>query len=448
MARPRSTPIRNQQLATHIRATGLTYDSIAAAINRVSLEDGTALRTTGASLAKWLNGVTPQATTIATAVEAFSRLLNRPFRPADLGWPETAAIRPDNPWDGDAVAWIVQLGSDDMLDRRSALTAGVYSLAAAASGAAPPTIAINQGPTLGAGQADVARIRHMTRFFADLDDLHGGGHARTSVAAYLARDVAPLLHRTTGRARPDLFGAAAELAYLAGWKAADDGAAGRAQRYYVQALRMADEAGDPLLRASVLRSMAVQALELGHANTGLALAQAATRSIPRNAPLITRAWITGLAAEATAAAHGAPRHAHDLLRDTETYLDRADPPSDTHLIGRYHRPAFDHQIGLTLQQLGDLPGAENHLAASFGARASGERRSRALIGTRLADVQLRRRRPDAAAHTVLALTDDLTTVSSTRVHHTLTSIRTHWRPYLSDPTVAAADKLIATVTTL
>lgn len=443
MSRPRSTPICNENLAAHIRATGLTYESIAAAINRVSHEDGTALRCTASSLAKWLNGVTPQPASIAAAVEAFSRILNCPeLRAVDLGWPDVAVMRPDNPWEGDPVVWITQLGRDDMLDRRTAITAGVYSLAVAAIPAQLTPIATRSGPALSAGPTDVTRIRHMGRVFSDLDDLHGGGHARSAIAAYLAQDVAPLLRGTTGRTRPDLFIAAAEIAYLAGWMAADDGHAGLAQRYYVEALRLADEAGDPLMRATVLRSMAVQALELGHARAGLALADAATSALPDGTPLRTRAWIIGLSAEATAAAGGDPRRARRLLHQAETSLDRADSQPQSQWTGNYRRPGFDHQVGLTLQQLGDLPGAEKHLTASIAARAPGERRARALIGSRLADIQLRRQRPEAAAHTVLALSDDLTAVSSARVHDTLTGIRTRWHHHRSDPTVAAADQTL------
>jgi len=256
MSRPRSTPIRNQHLADHIRSTGLTYDSIAAAINRIGEEEGTRLRCSAASLAKWLNGVTPHAATIRAGVEAFSRILQRPdLQATDLGWPETP--RPDNPWHGDPIAWIIELGRDVMLDRRTAITAGAYSLAAATTPAFPHSLAAPVSPSGSAGQADVARIRQMTALFADLDDRHGGGHARTAIAAYLAHDVAPLLRGTTGTARPDLFAAASQLTYLAAWMAADDGHSGLAQRYYVQAVRFADEAGDPLLRTTALRSMAV-----------------------------------------------------------------------------------------------------------------------------------------------------------------------------------------------
>ncbi|WP_231331999.1 hypothetical protein [Actinomadura graeca] len=54
--------------------------------------------------------------------------------------------------------------------------------------------------------------------------------------------MAPLLRGTSGAARPALFVAAAELSYLAGYMAADALRTGLAQRYYIQAGRLADEA--------------------------------------------------------------------------------------------------------------------------------------------------------------------------------------------------------------
>jgi hypothetical protein len=331
-----------------------------------------------------------------------------------------------------------------MLDRRIAITAGVYSLAAAATTPAfSPSCAASVNSTGSAGQADIARIRRMTAIFADLDDRHGGGHARSAIAAYFTHDVAPLLRSTTGRTRPELFAAASQLAYLAAWMAADAGHSGLAQRYYGKAVLLADEADDPLLRANALRSIAVQAIERGHSRTGLALADAAARSLPPDAPLRHLAWITGLTAEATAADGGDPHQARRLLHQTETYLDRADSPGNQ-LFGNYQRPSFEHQVGLTLAALGDLPTAERHLTASVTSRTASEQRTRALIGSRLAAIQLRRRRPEAAAHTLLALTTDLDAVTSTRVHGTLAGIQTAWRPYLSDPTVAAADQLLST----
>src|SRR5437899_1356199 len=130
MPRPRSTPIANQSLADRIAETGKTYAAIAAVIQHVTWESGGVTCCTGASLGKWLNGAAPQANAVPAVVEAFARLLDRPeLSASELGWPGHPATTPDDPWIADPVAYLAQLGRDDMLNRRTALTAGFYSLA-------------------------------------------------------------------------------------------------------------------------------------------------------------------------------------------------------------------------------------------------------------------------------------------------------------------------------
>ncbi|ONH32959.1 hypothetical protein BL253_03710 [Pseudofrankia asymbiotica] len=327
-----------------------------------------------------------------------------------------------------------------MLDRRTAVTAGLYSLAAAA--VRPAQLATRAGPPGRVGAGDVARVRAMAQFFGDVDDLYGGGHARSAVAAYLVDDIVPLLRAASGPARPDLFSAAAEVAYLAGWMAADDLQPGLAQRYYIQSVRLADEAGNPLMRATALRSLASQAVDLGHPTHGLALADAAAAAARERTPIRTRAWMTGMQAEALAATGHDPRRALRLLAATDSDLERADSPPASQWTGNYRREGFEHQVGLTLLSLGDLPGAEEHLCASVAARRPPERRTRALVGSRLAMVQLRQQRPESAAATLLALADDLAVVRSARLRRTLGQIRDGWRPARADPTVEKADRLL------
>ncbi|MFB4307011.1 hypothetical protein [Actinomadura sp. GTD37] len=380
------------------------------------------------------------------AVEAFARLLNEPALTAgDLGWPGGPVSAPEDPWRGDPVTWITQLGRNDMLDRREALTASLYSLGAAALPERLHRITRRAGEPRRAGAADVARIRETTRAFGDLDDLYGGGHARTALAAYLTHDVAPLLRGTTGAARPELFVAAAEASYLAAYMASDAGKAGIAQRWYVQSVRLADEAAAPVMRATALRGLAVQAIELGHNRNGRDLADAAADGIRAGAPARTRAWITGMRAEALAAASGDRVRARSLLHAAEADLECADSLPEAEITGAYRRESFAHQVGLTFQQLGDLAGAEEHYAASVQSRRTIERRTRALIGARLAYVQLRRRHPDQAARTVLDLSDDLAGISSERVHSVLGQIRAGWSPLRRHPAVADADRLLASL---
>ncbi|MGR4880702.1 hypothetical protein ACIPUC_15025 [Streptomyces sp. LARHCF249] len=77
-------------------------------------------------------------------------------------------------------------------------------------------------------------VRQLTEMFRSADEELGGGHGLTTVTTYLTDTVAPMLAARfpSAAVRKDAFGAAAQLACLAGWKHHDlgrDGEAGRAR---------------------------------------------------------------------------------------------------------------------------------------------------------------------------------------------------------------------------
>ncbi|GAA0935080.1 hypothetical protein [Nonomuraea longicatena] len=330
-----------------------------------------------------------------------------------------------------------------MLNRRTVLTSGAFTLAALTGLSTSGTVSPSRATTRRAGFGDIERIRVTTRAFADLDDQYGGGHARHAVAAYMVREVTPLLHATSGRARPELFRAAAELAYLAAYMAMDAGKNALAQHYYISSIRLADEAGDRVLRATGLRSLAVQATELGHSSQALALAEAAASSLKGNGPERTLAWITGMQAETHAAA-GSQRDSFTLLTRTEKHLERADSLPDSDWTGNYRRESFEHQTGLALTQLGDHATAARHYLASMAARRPVERRSRALIGLRAAHAHLLAGQIEQAAAAVLVLGPGLPSIASARVQRQLRQLRADWQPYRSNAHIAEADHLTTT----
>ncbi|WP_245627965.1 hypothetical protein [Actinomadura oligospora] len=449
MGRPRKTPISNPSLARVIDETRKTYGAIASAVNKVGAENGVALSCTGAALGQWLNGAVPVPVTRAAVVEALARLADRPDLSAtDLGWPEPA-VPPANPWRGDPVAMAITLGTHDMMNRRTTLTTGLWSIAAAAVPKLPGhliTTPVLRPGGRRAGASDVARIHSACQMFGALDDLHGGGHGRAAAAAYYVTEVAPLLHGTPGGpVRPRLFSAAAEVLYLLGWMAADDGCAGLSQRYYIGAVRLADEAGDHEMRSAAFRSLAAQAVELGHAGAALALASAAQDSLRPGSTARRRAWTNGMAGEAQAATGFNRARARHLLQAAEKDLNRADSLGDSHSVGGYHQESYEHQQGLALTQWGDHVGAEKHFAASVATRRPTERRTRALIGVRLAAAQLHQRHPDEAAATIMSLRDDLTAVRSARVAHQVARIRTSWVAYRSEERVQEAEHALTNI---
>ncbi|MBT0771243.1 hypothetical protein KIH74_20050 [Kineosporia sp. J2-2] len=440
----RRRPIINERWQAAVEATSRTLAEIAAEIHAVSIETGgRVLYPDKSTLAHWRTGTTPRTEAVPVIVEAMSRLLHRPDVTADdLGWTSRDQDGPDNPWHGDAVARLTRLGRQDM-DRRSFLNAGsLYTLAALSVPTRPWELPTrdNSGKPTRIGPSDITRIQEMTTQFSRADDLFGGEHALPPTASYLAHAVTPLLEGTTGRHRPALFAAAAQLAYLAGWMSSDAGRAGQAQRYYITAARLADEAKDGAARATALRALALQAVELGHTHRAVELAEAACSALPRDADIRRRAWMTGMLAEAHASV-GDNWSARTCLRAAEADLERA--TSAQHWTGGYNHAALEHQTGAVLVHLGRPTQAIDHLQASLTHRGPDERRSRVLISARLATAQILAGQPDAAARTVLSVEADLPLVTSHRATSQFADVRERLPVSSTDDTMSRARTLIA-----
>ncbi|MXQ57535.1 hypothetical protein GSE51_07955 [Streptomyces sp. XHT-2] len=148
---------------------------------------------------------------------------------------------------------------------------------------------------------DVAAIKTTADMFAHLDDQFGGDHARHSVIQYLNNDVAPLLRgRYTEQVGRALFSTVAEATLLAGWMSYDACHHGLAQRYFLQALRLAQDANDRRLAGSILSAMSHQATFLGQYTQAATLARAALMGISPVATPTLRAQFHAMEARALA----------------------------------------------------------------------------------------------------------------------------------------------------
>ncbi|MFD4629429.1 hypothetical protein ACFVYR_07090 [Streptomyces sp. NPDC058284] len=151
------------------------------------------------------------------------------------------------------------------------------------------------------GLGDVAAVRTTADVFARLDDQFGGDHARHSVIQYLNNDVAPLLRgRYTEQVGRALFSTVAEATLLAGWMSYDSCRHGLAQRYFLQALRLAQDANDRRLAGSILSAMSHQATFLGRYTQAATLARAALMGISPVATPTLRAQFHAMEARALA----------------------------------------------------------------------------------------------------------------------------------------------------
>jgi hypothetical protein len=235
---------------------------------------------------RWLKGEHPRGPVPALIAEVLSMSLGRRITPVELGFPAAREL-PDlglrfSPSWRDTINNITALWRSDVERRQfiidSAFAAGAYATSAIRWLTAPPTgTELPPNRTRQVTAVDVDAIREVTETFLRLDNLFGGGRARPTVVRYLSDEVAPLLRdgKYSDAVSRELFTAAAELTRLAGWMAYDLEKHGLAQRYLIQALRLAGEANDHALGGEILAGMSHQAVYIGKADDALDLARAA-----------------------------------------------------------------------------------------------------------------------------------------------------------------------------
>ncbi|MBF6512864.1 transcriptional regulator [Nocardia cyriacigeorgica] len=263
------------------------------------LPDATAVR-------RWLDGGKPRRPVPDLLADLISDRVGFRVTTYDLGLGEPSGDRAliyHRSW-SDALESVADLGRADV-DRRKFLTAAPF---AAIAGLGPSRDwllnTLDQLPhdTQPVRLDDIKGIRDMFSRFQEMDIFQGGGSGRMLLAAYMNEHVFPLLRRThKADVQYELYSAAAEQTYLLGWMAFDNGEHGIAQRYLIQALRLAEESRDPALGAHVLAGMADQATLLGNPVEGRRLAQAGRHGLGTNASQACLADLWTLEARALAA---------------------------------------------------------------------------------------------------------------------------------------------------
>ncbi|WP_327177812.1 Tat pathway signal protein [Streptomyces sp. NBC_01335] len=424
------TRTRNEQLARLLGEAGWSRAQAASAFNRAAAEgrrpDDPGGPLIGRShVSMWVGGTRPSGSAPAVLALALSRRLKRVVTVAEMGFATPAG--PGGPAGpaplgppADALAVLADLGRVDLHpDRRNLLAGIVYSTAVLAtpSGDRPPSpVALPPHPPerisnhLRVAQGDVAIVRELTLAFSAVDQRRGGGHGRTALVQYLHTDVRDLMHGRYAheRVRREMESAAAELAYLSGWMAFDSGENPLAQRYFTLGLQLAGQAEDHPLSGHILRAMAHQALDLGHYDNALALAEASvqdrryTGATPRERALLGVVHARALAAAGRT--HGAVKA---LLR-AENDLAAADAGvPEPHRTFFFGEASLAHETARTLEVLGDRKGAIREFGRSVRTRGAAFRRTHAVTLGHLGAAQMADGRVEEACATWGGLLDSM-----------------------------------------
>ncbi|MFE5025288.1 MFS transporter [Streptomyces sp. NPDC056656] len=357
----------NEKLGTVLALAGISNAGLARRVNDLGAQRGLTLRYDKTSVARWVSkGMVPQGAAPHLIAAAIGQKLGRPVPLHEIGLadadpaPEVGLAFPRDV--GAAVKSATELYRLDLAGRRTGggiwqSLAGSFAVSAYATPAsrwlitpADSSVARDAQPLESGGDnapqkvghSDVRKLREAAEDARRWDSKYGGGDWRSSMVPECLRvEAAPLLlgaySDDVGRA---LFGASAELTRLAGWMAFDTGQQEAAQRYYIQALRLARAAADVPLGGYVLASMSLQATYRGFGDEGVDLAQAA---LERNRGLATARTMSFFRlVEARAHARAGDAHAAGAaLRAAEGWLERArDGDHDPSWLGFYSYDRF------------------------------------------------------------------------------------------------------------
>ncbi|MER5618720.1 regulator [Streptomyces sp. NPDC002215] len=236
---------------------------------------------------------------------------------------------------------------------------------------------------------DVAALRSVGELFRALDNTYGGGHARQALVRYLEHETEPMLRGTYGEATGRrLFAAAADLTRLAGWTSYDIAAHGLAQRYFVQALRLAQAAGDRAYGSYVLITMSRQAVYLGHGREAVQLARVAQQGVGSSAPPVVQALLHAVEARGHGVL-GEARPCTTSLARAEHALEIARQGDEVPHWARYFDEAqLADEFGHCHRDLQQYRAAAQHAERSLQLRSPAYARSRLFCRVVLASARL------------------------------------------------------------
>jgi hypothetical protein len=245
--------------------------------------------------------------------------------------------------------------------------------------------------------ADVELLELHTDLYGWLDARHGGGRFRSVFAAFLDLHVTPLLHGAfSARRGRRLYGSVADAVFALASMANDDQLPGLAQRYDLQAIRLAQAVGDRGRLARGYIHQARLAAALGAGGDVLTHARSAVFAAVNAPPLVrayaaiteARAWALNKSPEQTQAAVG---RARDVF-------NRASAETSPRWLRWLDRPELEGQAAWALAMAGlVLPGTQ----ALQAALDMPEERTRDNVELLITGAELARLRGDDADRALL-----------------------------------------------
>ncbi|MEU7135579.1 transcriptional regulator [Streptomyces sp. NPDC046261] len=448
-ARPLVARQPNERLQALIQEAGCSNAGLARRVNMCGAEHGLDLRYDKTSVARWLRGQQPRGRAPAVIAEALGRKLGRSVTIDEIGMANGKNLASGvglqfSPTVLGAIEQVCELWRSDVGRRDFLSGTSVASSALVEPSrdwlitAADAQVARSAGARV--GPSDVEAVRATTEALVELDHRYGSGHVRPVVVHYLNSVVSGLLagsyREAVGR---ELFAAVARLTELAGYMAVDTGQPGLAQRYYIQALRLAQAAGDRGYGGYVLAaSMSHLAASLGNPREIAQLAKAAQEG--------ARGHVTP---RAEAMFYAAEARGHALLGDArscQTVASRAisrleaaengqDSGDDPPWIRHFDRAYLSDELAHCHRDLGQAEPARRHAEDALTTHPTGRVRRRAIDLLLLATAHVQQREVEEACVTGTRALELLGTLRSNRGAEYLDDFRQRLEPYREEPVV-------------
>ncbi|MET9515501.1 transcriptional regulator [Streptomyces sp. NPDC002994] len=447
-ARPLVARQPNERLQALIQEAGCSNAGLARRVNMCGAEHGLDLRYDKTSVARWLRGQQPRGRAPGIIAEAIGRKLGRTVTIDEIGMANGKNLASGiglqfSPTVLGAIEQVCELWRSDV-GRRDFLSGSTVAASALVepsrdwliTGADTQVARTSGGGRVGA--SDVEAVRATTDALVDLDHRFGSGHVRPIVVHYLNSVVSGLLsgsyRESVGR---DLFAAVARLTELAGYMAVDTGQPGLAQRYYIQALRLAQAAGDRGYGGYVLAaSMSHLAAQLGNPREIAQLARAAQEGA--RGQVTPRAEAMFCAAEARGhALMGDARACNQMAGRALAALERTeeDTGDDPVWIAHFDHAYLSDELAHCHRDLGQGEAAARRAQDALDGHPDTRARRRAIGLVLLATAQVQQREVEQACHTGTRAVELLSTLRSNRGAEYLEDFQQRLTPYRDEPAV-------------
>ena len=412
----------NELLAALVAEAGLSNTGLASRVRDAARRDKKKSSADHVSVSRWLAGGMPRPDTAVIISQVLSGKLGRPVSLSELGFQATpgdgqidfAELGVKYPASSDtSVRLLAGISKADLAEEPAAQRLHWSSLASAGVITSFLFSAPLDSPEADNGGSVVAkRIRDTVAHLAELDFKVGGGNARKLVLFYFGSEVVPALDRRYLESeRRAVLGAASEVAQLLGWTAYDSGRHGVAQRYFTQALRLAEEARDRLLGGAILANMSHQANYLGRHSDAVHLARAAQSAVLASPVATVSSMFLSMEARALAAS-GNSKESVRAIRRAEEKFEARDVESDPDWIGYFDRSELAGEAVHCFRDLGHIKEARAFGQEAYSADAPV--RTQAFIGVVNASVALKDGQLDEAAGLISKTMDLAAPVESRR----------------------------------